>query len=86
MPRPESLDLRAWLVGTLARLAPDFAGPIRDETPLAEEGLGLDSVALIELVSATEEDLGVTVREDDITAEHFGTVERLLRFLEARRG
>ena len=76
---------RAWLLGTLSRLAPTFAGQIHDHTPLAEDGLGLDSVALLELVGALEEDLGVTIREDDITPEHFETVERLLRFLEARR-
>ena len=76
---------RAWLLGTLGLLAPEFAEQIHDQTSLAEEGLGLDSVALIELVAALEEGLGVTISEDDITPEHFGTVERLLRFLEARR-
>ena len=76
---------RAWLLDTLGRLAPGFTEQIHDQTSLAEGGLGLDSVALLELVGEIEEGLGVTIREDDITPEHFGTVERLLRFLEARR-
>ena len=85
MPKSESVDLRGWLLGLLTRLAPGFAGAIDDTTPLAEDGLGLDSVALIELVSAIEEHLGVRVHEDEVTLEHFGTVGRLLGFLEARR-
>lgn len=76
---------RAWLLDTLSRLAPSFTDQIHDQTSLTEDGLGLDSVDLLELVGALEEGLGVTITEDDITPEHFGTVERLLRFLAARQ-
>ena len=77
---------RAWLIKTLARLAPDFSGEITDETPLAEGGLGLDSLGLIDVVTALEEGLGVTVGERDLTEEHFGSVARVLRLVEARLG
>lgn len=85
MPTPEGADLRGWLFGRLTELASGFVGVIHDTMPLAEDGLGLDSMRLIELVSAIEEHLGVGVREDEITPEHFGTVGRLLSFLEERR-
>ena len=52
---------RAWLIRTLAHLAPDFAGEITGDTPLADGGLGLDSLGLIDVVAALEERLGVTV-------------------------
>ena len=77
---------RAWLLATLAGLAPSFDGAIGGDTPLTDGGLGLDSLAVIELVGAIEERLGVTIDENDITREHFETAARLLRLLEARLG
>lgn len=77
---------RIWLIHTLRGLSPDFAGEITDDTALAEGGLGLDSLGLIELVSAMEEHLGVTVRESELTDDHFGSVARVLGLLEARLG
>jgi acyl carrier protein len=77
---------RAWLIRTLTDLAPDFAGEITDDTPLADGGLGLDSLGLINVIAALEERLGVTVGEQEITDEHFGSVARVLRLIEARLG
>ena len=85
-PRLDAAARRAWLIRTLAHLAPDFAGEISDDTPLADGGLGLDSLGLIDVVAALEEHLGVTVGEKEITDEHFGSVARVLRLIEARLG
>lgn len=76
---------RAWLIHALAVLAPDFQGEIGEETALADGGLCLDSLALTGLIVDIERTLGVEVREDEISPEHFETVGRLIRFLEARR-
>jgi hypothetical protein len=38
------------------------------------------------VVAALEEGLGVTVGEREITDEHFGSVARVLRLIEARLG
>jgi len=84
--RRDAAARRAWLIHTLARLAPDFSGEIIDDTPLAEGGLGLDSLGLIDVVAALEQGLGVTVVEQDLTDEHFGSVARVLRLIEARLG
>jgi len=75
---------RDWLIRTLSGLAPDFTAEIGDETALSERGLGLDSLALIDLVGAIDAHLGLTVLEFEITSEHFGSVGRLLRFLDLR--
>ena len=82
--RLDAVARRAWLIRTLADLAPDFAGEITGDTPLADGGLGLDSLGLIDVVAALEEHLGVTVGEAEITDEHFGSVARVLRLIEAR--
>ena len=79
-------DRRAWLIETLTGLAPDFAAEVGDETALAEGGLGLDSLALVELVSAIEKHLGLAIPEHEITDDHFGSVGRLLRLIDARLG
>jgi acyl carrier protein len=80
----DQMGRRAWLVRTLRDLAPDFTGDVTDDTPLADGGLGLDSLSLIDLLAAMESELGVAMSEDDITDEHFGTVARVLRLLESR--
>ena len=72
--RLDAVARRAWLIRTLAQLAPDFAGEITGDTPLADGGLGLDSLGLIDVVAALEEHLGVTVGEKELTDEHFGSV------------
>ena len=84
--RVDGAERRAWLLATLAGLAPSFDGAIGDDTPLTDGGLGLDSLAVLELVGAIEERLGVTIDENDITREHFETAACLLRLLEARLG
>jgi acyl carrier protein len=77
-------DLRAWVVDRLARLVPEFANAMSDETPLVDEGLCLDSIKLMELVTDIEETLEIRVEEEEVTPETFGTVGRLVRFLESR--
>jgi acyl carrier protein len=76
--------LRAWLIAALTRRAPDFQGAIDDETALADGGLCLDSLTLTDLIADIEQTLGVEVREEEISPEYFGTVGRLMRFLERR--
>jgi acyl carrier protein len=75
---------RRWIVDLLARLANDFKEEITDETSLTDEGLGLDSLALADLVSDIERGLSIQVREEDIGPDTFGTVGRLIRFIESR--
>jgi thioesterase domain-containing protein/acyl carrier protein len=77
MPRDRLSDV-------LARIAPKFSEPITDETPLTDEGLGLDSLALADLLGAIEHEFFIHIREEDIGPDVFGTVGRLRRFLESR--
>jgi acyl carrier protein len=76
--------LRAWLIETLRGLAPEYQGAFTDDTPLTEGGIGLDSLALIDLVGAVNDRLELYVSETEITEEQFGTVGLALRFLATR--
>lgn len=67
---------------TLGRLAPDFEGEIADDTPLADGGLCLDSATLVDLIAEIEEGVGVSIDEDQVSPDIFGTVGRLLTFLD----
>ena len=70
-------------MAALQRLAPGFEGTIGDDTPLAENGLCLDSIALTDLIAELEQSLSVTIAAEAVCDENFGTVGRLLAFLRA---
>lgn len=44
----------------------------------------LDSMAVVTVITAIEERFGITVEDDDISAETFETVGSLCRYVEAR--
>lgn len=46
----------------------------------------LDSLALVELITALEVEFGFEMDEDDITAENFEDVDCLVHYVEANRG
>ena len=46
----------------------------------------LDSLALLEFVTFVEKLCGIEIPSDDITEEHFNSVEGLLHYLESKRG
>jgi len=84
MPEDTNSQLREWLSRTLARLVPDFKAEISDGTSLTEGGLCLDSLALVDLIGDIEDQLGVQIREDEVSPEIFSTVGHLLAFLSRR--
>ena len=63
--------------------APDIA----PEAPLFREGLGLDSIDMLELSLAIAEQYGVKLRSDDPdTGETFASLRALAQTVERRRG
>jgi acyl carrier protein len=54
--------------------------PDRDDAPLT-----MDSLALVQLVEALEDACGVRISARDVTREHFGSIDAILAFLEAKR-
>jgi len=54
---------------------------LTNETPLLDEGLNLDSVNVLELISLIEEEFGVTIRDEDMSAELIGTIGSLAAYV-----
>ncbi|MCP4702038.1 MAG: acyl carrier protein [Gammaproteobacteria bacterium] len=50
---------------------------IGDDTPLFEEGLGLDSVTLVELIALVEKKFGINFSDDELYPEAFSTIKVL---------
>ena len=53
--------------------------PVRDDAPL-----DLDSLTLVQLVEALEDARGVRIAAREVTREHFGSIDAIVRFLEAK--
>lgn len=62
----------------------DDAGEIADDTPLL--GSVLDSLALLELVAFLEEEFGILVEDEDVTADNFRTVADIERLVSRKTG
>lgn len=65
-------------------LAEGLPRPWPPDAPLVDAGL--DSVAVLTVMSEIEARLGVTLSETDLTAENFATVRGLSALVAQRRG
>jgi acyl carrier protein len=74
------------LAEVLAELLGGGAERYTPDTELFGSLPELDSLALVELITAVEVRFGFELDEDDITAEVFGTVESLAAHIEACTG
>ena len=54
------------------------------DTPLLGAIPELDSMAVVSLITAFEEQLGVVFEDDEIDGETFGTVGTLVRFVQGK--
>ena len=61
-------------------------GPFTEETLLFGSLPELDSLALVELISAMEDRFGFEMDEEDITAEVYESVGSLSAYVDAHRG
>lgn len=59
-------------------------GELVEATGLLGQGIGLDSVEVLQLVSAIEETWGLTIEDDDLAREHFATLGTVVSFVQAR--
>ncbi len=78
-PRPVADDLEARLFGVVARAAGRPVAEVRPEADLALD-LGLDSLGRVELAVLLEEELGRSLPDEEMAAQH--TVADLLAALE----
>ena len=57
---------------------------IDESTGLLGQGIGLDSIEVLQLIAAAEESFDITVSDDELLPEHFETIGTFVRFIEAR--
>lgn len=55
-----------------------------DDAPLLESGI-VDSLGILELVSFVTGTFGVSVDDDDLQPENFGSLHKLAAFIERQR-
>ena len=58
---------------------------IEPDAPLLEDGLGLDSIAIVELITLIEEKFAVEFDEDDLDMEAFANVRTLSQWIEKHK-
>jgi len=59
------------------RLGAETATRLSADTPLLGEGLGLDSIDALNLVTAIEQRFGIEIGDDDLTVELFKSLNTL---------
>jgi acyl carrier protein len=64
---------------------PITAGEIGDDVPLFGEGLGLDSIDVLELVLELERSFGVAIRDEATGARVLQTVNTIAEYVDANR-
>jgi acyl carrier protein len=75
-------DVKAVVVSVLG--IEDRAATINAGTPLLGSLPELDSMAVLELVAALEQRFGVTIDDDDVTAEVFETLQTLAALVDEK--
>ncbi len=58
---------------------------ISDDEALFGGGMDLDSMATLEIVAAIEEAFGITVEDDELTAELFDSVDTLAAYVAGKQ-
>jgi len=77
------MDRRSKLIEILRQVAQKDVDPTDDES-LFDSGT-LDSFALPDLVSALEQEFGISIPDSDMNPRKFETVARIGEYLDARQ-
>lgn len=71
------------IVGEVLQLGPR-TGLLHPDTPLLGNLPELDSMAVVSVLTALEEHFGITIEDDDVTAETFETLGSLVELVAQR--
>lgn len=74
-------ETRAYVIENFLYMRPDFIPA--DDDSLLGQGI-IDSMGVMELVQFLEQEFGVTVSDDEITEEHFGTLAAIGRYVASK--
>lgn len=84
--RPADAGVRAAVRGILASVGarPDL-NEVSDTDSLLGSGV-VDSLAMVNLVSALEERFGIKVGDTELVPEHFDSVQAIVHFVSGKTG
>jgi acyl carrier protein len=74
------------VLATIRDRAPQYDGDLLLDTPLGPEGVGLDSIAILELILELEALTGTRLRDEDLTFESVATPRGLIGHLARKQG
>jgi acyl carrier protein len=57
---------------------------IVDADPIFGEGLGLDSIDVLEFAQLVEEEFGITISDEEVVRQAFSSIDSLTDFILAR--
>jgi acyl carrier protein len=82
-------DLESLPIGKVRGLVADIVGPtalqgIDDDTAIFEE-MVVDSLHLVAIVAALEENFGFTVQPEDLVPDNFRSLRQIAQFVQAKR-
>ena len=81
---PRSMILARLRTLLAERLGLAADGELVEATGLLGQGIGLDSVEVLQLVSAIEEAWSLTIEDDELKREHFATLGTVVSFIQDR--
>lgn len=81
----EVLQVRDQLLAFVVRSFNVASADVDVTSSLIDQGV-IDSFGLIEMTAFIEKELGVTVREQDMTREAFGSLDKMAIFVVSHRG
>jgi acyl carrier protein len=84
--RGDALAERVCAVVVRTLSPPPELGPIGPETVLYGAGLGLDSIAALELVAALEEEFDITIGDAELSPASFERVGSLVALVRKLKG
>ena len=60
------------------------ADVLNENTGLLGRGVGMDSVEVLQMVAAIEEEFDLTIDDEDLLPIHFRTISNLITFIDQR--
>ncbi len=57
---------------------------IEENVSLFEDGIGLDSIAIVDLITKIEEHFKITIDEDDLNTKLFSSLNNLSEFIHSK--
>ena len=80
--RQDNTEILEWVLRTLRELQlVDAESEVDETTGLLGRGIGLDSVEVLRLVAAIENGYGLTLEDDELTADGFRSVGAVVAFV-----